>query len=109
MEQLLKAIFFCAVRAEAIYRGPATRACTGRGLVYSAQGRIFSDLLYSYMRYLHLTKAKPIHKRQPVLSSERKLHKDYDRKGSVEKVSGRESQGACRQDELIGGKPSVVK
>jgi hypothetical protein len=31
------------------------------------------------------------------------LHKDYDRK-----VSGRESQGAWRQDELIDGKPTVV-
>jgi hypothetical protein len=25
------------------------------------------------------------------------------------KITGRESQGACRQDELIGGKPTVVK
>jgi hypothetical protein len=25
------------------------------------------------------------------------------------KMCGRESQGACRQDELIGGKPSVIK
>jgi hypothetical protein len=38
------------------------------------------------------------------------LHKDYDRKCSVEKeITGRESQGACRQDEEIGGKPPVVK
>jgi hypothetical protein len=38
------------------------------------------------------------------------LHKDYDRKGSGErKISDRESQGAWRQDELIGGKPPVVK
>jgi hypothetical protein len=39
------------------------------------------------------------------------LHKDYDRKGSVakKKISGRESQGAWRQYELIGGKPPVVK
>jgi hypothetical protein len=37
------------------------------------------------------------------------LHKDYDRNGSVEKiVSGRESQGAWHQDELIGGKPPIV-
>jgi hypothetical protein len=36
--------------------------------------------------------------------------KDYDRKGSVgRKIAGRESQGAWRQDELIGGKPPVVK
>jgi hypothetical protein len=25
------------------------------------------------------------------------------------KITGREFQGACRQDELIGGKPPVVK
>jgi hypothetical protein len=27
----------------------------------------------------------------------------------LEKIARRESQGACRQDELIGGKPPVVK
>jgi hypothetical protein len=37
------------------------------------------------------------------------LHKDYNRKCSVEKNTGLESQGAWRQDELIGGKPPVVK
>jgi hypothetical protein len=37
-----------------------------------------------------------------ILSSEM-LHKDYDRKSSV----GRESQGACRQDKLIGSKPWI--
>jgi hypothetical protein len=37
------------------------------------------------------------------------LRKDYDRKSSVEKISDRESQGAWRQDEVIGGKPPVVK
>jgi hypothetical protein len=38
------------------------------------------------------------------------LYKDYDGKRSVEKkIAGRESHWACRQDELIGGKPSVVK
>jgi hypothetical protein len=25
------------------------------------------------------------------------------------KIAGRESQGACRQEEVIGGKPPVVK
>jgi hypothetical protein len=44
-----------------------------------------------------------------ILTSERMLHKDCDRKGSVEKNSGRESQGAWRQDELNGGKPPVLK
>jgi hypothetical protein len=39
------------------------------------------------------------------------LHKDYDCNGSVakKKNSGREPKGAWRQDELIGGKPPVVK
>jgi hypothetical protein len=40
------------------------------------------------------------------------LHKDYDRKDSVEqkkKISGRESQGVWRKDELIGSKPSIIK
>jgi hypothetical protein len=47
---------------------------------------------------------------RPILSSEKKLHKDYASKASVEKNNaGRESQGAFRQEELIGGKPPVVK
>jgi hypothetical protein len=27
----------------------------------------------------------------------------------LKKIAGRESEGACLQDELIGGKPPVVK
>jgi hypothetical protein len=54
-------------------------------------------------------KAKHIDKRQLVFSSERMLHKDYDRKVSVEKFSGRVSQGAWLQGELSGSKPQVVK
>jgi hypothetical protein len=47
----------------------------------------------------------------PIFSSERMLHEDYYRKGSVGKkrISGRESQGGWRQDEVIGGKPLVLK
>jgi hypothetical protein len=38
------------------------------------------------------------------------LHKNYNRKRSVEKKNtGRGSQGAWHQDKLIGGKPPVVK
>jgi hypothetical protein len=37
------------------------------------------------------------------------LHKDYNRKCYSEKGTGRGSQGAWLQDELIGGKPPVVK
>jgi hypothetical protein len=58
-----------------------------------------------YVRYVHLTKGQD----KTTLSSEGMLHKDYNRKGSVEKISGRGSQGAWRRDELIGGKPSVAK
>jgi hypothetical protein len=47
---------------------------------------------------------------RPILLPERMLHKNYNRKCSTEKkVAGRESQGACRQDELIGVEPPVVK
>jgi hypothetical protein len=47
---------------------------------------------------------------RPILSWERMLYKDYDRRCSIEKRnSGRESQGARRQDGLIEGKPPVVK
>jgi hypothetical protein len=49
-------------------------------------------------------------RKKPIFSSERMLHKDYYRKSSVEKkISGRESQGALRRNELIGGKLPVVK
>jgi hypothetical protein len=37
------------------------------------------------------------------------LNKDYDRKGSVEKISGRETGGVWRQDELIGDIHPAVK
>jgi hypothetical protein len=37
------------------------------------------------------------------------LHKDYDRKSLAKEISNRESQWALRQDELIYGKPPVVK
>jgi hypothetical protein len=47
---------------------------------------------------------------KPTISSEGMLYKDYDRRYSIEKKNcGRESQGARRQDELIAGKPPVVK
>jgi hypothetical protein len=46
---------------------------------------------------------------RPILSSEKMLYKDSDGRCSIEKILGRESQGAWREDELIGGIPSVVK
>jgi hypothetical protein len=62
-----------------------------------------------YVRIVHLKRLSIFVRDNPSFSSERMLHKDYDRKDSVEKISGREPQGARRQDELIGGKPPVVK
>jgi hypothetical protein len=45
-----------------------------------------------------------------ILLSERMLHKDYNRRYAIEKKNcDRDSQGACLQDEMIGGKPPVVK
>jgi hypothetical protein len=47
---------------------------------------------------------------KPIFSSERMLHMDYGCKGSVAKKNLVMSlKGAWHQDELIGGKPSVVK
>jgi hypothetical protein len=37
------------------------------------------------------------------------LRKDYESKYLVKKIAGRQSQGACWQDELTGGKLPVVK
>jgi hypothetical protein len=48
---------------------------------------------------------------KPILSSGGALRKDYDGKGPVakEKNSGRNFQGFCGHDELIGYKPPVIK
>jgi hypothetical protein len=46
---------------------------------------------------------------RPNLSSEKILHKDYYRKCLVVKITDHESQGAWRQNELIGGKPPLMK
>jgi hypothetical protein len=42
---------------------------------------------------------------KPILSSERMLHEDYDRKN----ISGHEPQGAWSQDELVNSQLLVVK
>jgi hypothetical protein len=61
-----------------------------------------------YVRYVHLKKAKHIHKRQihPLVREDIRTMTGMVQ---LKKVSGRESQGAWRQDELIGGKSPVVK
>jgi hypothetical protein len=45
----------------------------------------------------------------PIFSSVRMFHKDYYRKSPFGKNNLVVSQGASRQDELIGSKPPVVK
>jgi hypothetical protein len=46
----------------------------------------------------------------PILSSERMLIRTLIASVQLEnKINGRESQEACRQDDLIGGKPPVLK
>jgi hypothetical protein len=46
-----------------------------------------------------------------IFLSEKMLHKDYYCKSSVgkKKISGRGPQGVWLQDQLIGGKPPVIK
>jgi hypothetical protein len=57
-----------------------------------------------------LAKTAAIVNDRPILSLERMLHRTIPASVQLEnKIAGRESQGACRQDELIGGKPPVVK
>jgi hypothetical protein len=80
------------------------KACTDRGLVYSAKGRILNNMLY--VQYIHLKKG------QAYSSSRQRGYYIRTMTAGVqlkEKVSGRKPQGACRQDELIGVKSPVLK
>jgi hypothetical protein len=63
-----------------------------------------------YVRYVHLTKASLFIRDKPILSSEM-LCKDCDHNGNKKKKSGRDPQGAWRQEELTmsDGKPPVIK
>jgi hypothetical protein len=89
-------------RSQSLYR--LRYPGSDRGLLYCPNVRFFNNMLCTLdERPSIFTRGKRI------FSSERMLHKDYDRKGLVETNCGRESQRVCRQDELIGGKPVVVK
>jgi hypothetical protein len=48
-----------------------------------AKARIFNNVLYEFVRYVHLTKASHLRKTQIHPLSEKMLHMDYDRKSSV--------------------------
>jgi hypothetical protein len=70
----------------------------------------FIKFQFKYLRSIARIQSSDFRSYILIFSSERMLHVDYYRKSSVgKKISGRESQGAWRQDELNGGKPSVVK
>jgi hypothetical protein len=63
-----------------------------------------------YVQYNTLDNSQAYIQEKFNLSSERMLHKDYDRKGSVTKnISPLEPKGVWRQDALIDGKPTVVE
>jgi hypothetical protein len=77
--------------------------------VYGAKVGIFNKMLY--VRKCTCDEKPSIFIRDnPIFWSERMLHKDYYRKGSAgkKKFWSWFSRG-WRQDELIGGKPPVVK
>jgi hypothetical protein len=76
--------------------------------LYVEQKEDFSITCYMCDTYT-LQRRRLFIREKPILSSEMVLHRDYDSKGSVEKISGRESQKAWHQDKLIGGKPSVLR
>jgi hypothetical protein len=63
-----------------------------------------------YVRYIHFTIAKPIHKRQihPVIRED--VSKRLATRVQLQIImSGRDPQGAWSQDEVIGSKPPVAK
>jgi hypothetical protein len=65
-----------------------------------------------YMQYLHLTKVKPIRKRQShFFVKEDVTLRTRTARVQLQKgtISGRQPQGAWCRDELISGKPPVVK
>jgi hypothetical protein len=61
------------------------KAWTDRGLVCSAKGRIFNNMLYVHIRALD-ERPSIFLRDKPIFSSERMLHKDYYLKGSVAKM-----------------------
>jgi hypothetical protein len=64
---------------------------------------------YPYVRYVHVARPSIFIRDILILSSEKMLHKDYDRNDLVEIYSCHELQRAWRQGEQNGGKPPVVK
>jgi hypothetical protein len=77
------------------------KAWTDRGLVYSAKGRIFNNMLY--VLYMHLTEGQAYSYQTNPSSRQRGCYIKTTT-ASVQlknKISVRESQGAWRRDELV--------
>jgi hypothetical protein len=97
-------LFPCGGGVEYLHRSPAT--CRRR---QKQKSQIWDSKVWSRVPRYSDPRMNAVNDR-PILSSESMLYKDYNRKCSLEKKnSGREFQGALRQDELIGGGPPVVK
>jgi hypothetical protein len=63
-----------------------------------------------YVRYVHLTSPSMFIRDKPILSSEGMLQRTMAARVQLKKKNSRhEPQRAWRQDELIDGKPPVVK
>jgi hypothetical protein len=88
------------------------------GMICFAKPRLTKDLYIVqkkefsvtwYMCDMYTWQRKILFIRDNAILSSDRLHKDYDSKGLIEKqISGRGSQGACCQAELIGGKRKVT-
>jgi hypothetical protein len=77
-----------------VTRQPLQHMICKIGMIYSAKPKltqglyivhkeVFNNMIY--LRYVHLTKFRHIQRGKPIVLSERILHKDYDRKGSIGK------------------------
>jgi hypothetical protein len=97
----------CRGGVEYLHRSPASRRRSQKGKFLIWDSKIWSRVPRKWLRWWG--QAAIVNDR-PVPSSDRLLYKGYGRRSSIEKNnSGRNSQGAGLQDELIGGKPPVVK
>jgi hypothetical protein len=77
--------------------------------LYTAQKAEFSINIL-YVRYVGLTKSQAYSNATTPSSRQRGCYiRAMTERFQLKKISGRETQGACRQDELNGGKPPLIK
>jgi hypothetical protein len=91
----------CGVGFEYLHHSSASRRRRQKGSLESGTvkyGRQSHGTRIRWIRWLRWRGPVALLNDRPILSSERMLHKDYDRKCSIEKKNGRGSQVASRQD-----------